>query len=57
MLEPEHSQEFDNLAEQALVDFRKLEVPFHLLCVISDELMTEPVILSSGFTYEKEVIL
>ena len=28
-----------------------------MLCRISDELMEEPVVLQSGFTYEKEQIL
>jgi hypothetical protein len=31
-----------------------MEVPDYLLCRITDELMDEPVILESGFTYEKE---
>ena len=34
-----------------------LEVPDYLLCRITDEIMEEPVILESGFTYEKEKIL
>lgn len=34
-----------------------LEVPDYLLCRINDEIMEEPVILESGFTYEKEKIL
>ena len=34
-----------------------LEVPDYLLCRISDELMEQPVILQSGFTYEKKEIL
>jgi hypothetical protein len=33
------------------------EIPEFLLCRITDELMNEPVILSSGFTYEKTAIL
>ena len=28
-------------------------IPDHLICRISDDLMEEPVILESGFTYEK----
>lgn len=36
---------------------RELEVPDYLLCRITDELMDEPVILESGFTYEKSEIL
>jgi hypothetical protein len=31
-----------------------MEVPDYLLCRITDELMDEPVVLESGFTYEKE---
>ena len=31
-----------------------MDVPDYLVCRITDELMDEPVILSSGFTYEKE---
>jgi hypothetical protein len=34
-----------------------MEVPDYLLCRITDELMDEPVILESGFTYEKEQII
>lgn len=34
-----------------------LEVPDYLVCRITDELMEEPVILESGFTYEKEHII
>jgi STIP1 family protein 1 len=32
-------------------------VPEYLLCRITDDLMEEPVILTSGFTYEKSAIL
>ena len=32
-------------------------MPDYLLCRITDELMDEPVILESGFTYEKTEIL
>mmetsp|Transcript_11282 Transcript_11282/g.18991 ORF Transcript_11282/g.18991 Transcript_11282/m.18991 type:complete len:99 (-) Transcript_11282:55-351(-) len=35
---------------------QKLNIPAHLLCPISDDLMEEPVQLSSGFTYEKATI-
>ena len=34
-----------------------LEVPDYLLCRITDELMDEPVVLESGFTYEKDQIV
>jgi hypothetical protein len=33
-----------------------LEIPDYLICRISDDLMTDPVMLTSGFTYEREVI-
>lgn len=32
-------------------------MPDYLLCRITDELMEEPVILDSGFTYEKSQII
>lgn len=32
-------------------------MPDYLLCRITDELMDEPVLLESGFTYEKAEIL
>ena len=35
----------------------ELEVPDYLLCRITDELMDEPVILQSGFTYERAEIM
>ena len=35
-------------------DLNTLDVPDFLLCRISDEMMTDPVIIESGFTYEKE---
>ena len=34
----------------------KFEIPKTLLCPINDDFMTEPVIISSGFTYEKDAI-
>lgn len=39
------------------INMRELDVPDYLLCRITDELMDEPVTLSSGFTYEKSQIL
>mmetsp|Transcript_10082 Transcript_10082/g.17004 ORF Transcript_10082/g.17004 Transcript_10082/m.17004 type:complete len:91 (-) Transcript_10082:184-456(-) len=33
-----------------------MDVPDYLLCRISDELMDEPVIIQSGFTFEKQEI-
>ena len=35
---------------------KHMEVPDYLLCRITDELMDEPVLLESGFTYEKQEI-
>jgi hypothetical protein len=35
-------------------NLNSLDVPDYLLCRISDEMMTDPVIIESGFTYEKE---
>ena len=37
--------------------FGDKEIPEFLLCRITDDLMEEPVIVSSGFTYEKKAIL
>jgi hypothetical protein len=33
------------------------DIPEYLLCRITDELMRDPVILSSGFSYERSAIL
>ena len=33
------------------------EIPEHLVCTISSELFTDPVTLSSGFTYDRPSIL
>ena len=38
------------------VKTKDLEVPDFLNCPISDELMEDPVILESGFTYERSSI-
>ena len=38
-------------------DARPLEVPDYLKCPITDELMDEPVVIQSGHTYEKEMIM
>jgi len=35
---------------------KHMEVPDYLICRITDELMDEPVLLESGFTYEKHEI-
>lgn len=43
--------------QQSQRNLKLLEVPDYLLCRISDELMENPVILESGFTYEKREIL
>jgi len=32
------------------------EIPDFLLCRITDDLMKDPVVLESGFTYEREAI-
>ena len=40
--------------EDGKQDLKNMDVPDYLVCRITDELMEEPVILSSGFTYEKE---
>ena len=36
---------------------KKLEIPQYLICPITDDLMEDPVVLQSGFTYEKSTIL
>lgn len=36
------------------IDINNMFVPDYLVCRITDELMQEPVVLTSGFTYEKE---
>ena len=33
------------------------EIPEEFLCRITDDLMSDPVILSSGFTYERDAIM
>ena len=38
------------------IQTKDLEVPDFLTCPISDELMEDPVILESGFTYERSSI-
>ena len=35
---------------------KRIDIPDYLICRISDDLMDEPVMLSSGFTYEKSMI-
>ena len=42
----------DNSEEQ-----KALEVPDFLKCPISDDLMDEPVVIQSGHTYEKAMII
>lgn len=46
-----------NRLEESKIDVENMMVPDHLVCRITDELMNEPVILTSGFTYEKQQIL
>lgn len=48
--------EVKQLLNSTIVNTRKNEVPSHLLCLFTEELMEEPVMLSSGFTYEKNQI-
>lgn len=43
--------------EKAAKEMKELEVPDYLVCSITDELMDEPVIIESGFTYEKSQIV
>lgn len=56
-----HNQRLYDKIEKELkamdVNDSELEVPDYLVCRITDELMNEPVTLTSGFTYEKEQIL
>ena len=33
------------------------EIPDFLICRISDDLMEDPVVIESGFTYERKAIL
>jgi STIP1 family protein 1 len=42
--------------EEKQKKLRNLDVPDYLLCRITDELMEEPVVLDSGFTYERAQI-
>ena len=46
-----------NIIENNKMKTRGLKIPEHLICPITDDLMEEPVIISSGFTYEKSEIL
>ena len=39
------------------VDLKTLFVPEHLLCVISGDIMHDPVTLESGSTYERSSII
>ena len=38
---------------ESAVDLKTLFVPEHLLCLISGDLMTDPVTLESGRTYDR----
>ena len=50
--------EFQKIIDQQSKQYtKKLEVPSYLICPITDDLMEEPVVLQSGFTYEKATIL
>ena len=39
------------------IDLKKLCVPDHMLCLISQDLMTDPVTIESGKTYERANIV
>ena len=41
------------LLNEAAVDLKTLFVPDHLLCLISGDLMKDPVTIESGCTYER----
>ena len=50
-------QEFQNIISNQSKEFnKKLEIPTYLICPIKDDFMEEPVVLESGFTYEKSDI-
>jgi hypothetical protein len=42
---------------ESYIQVTQEKVPEEFLCRITDDLMVDPVILSSGFTYEREAIL
>ena len=50
-------QGIKELLQAQIINTRRNEIPDYLLCCITDDLMDEPVMLSSGFTYEKAPIL
>ena len=59
----EHSSSYNLMKEEKKSaesrsdnNHNKQDIPDFLLCRITDELMEEPVILESGFTYEKKAI-
>jgi hypothetical protein len=54
-----NAQAADNLKrleEVVWKNKRKFDVPEAFLCRITDELFKDPVVLSSGFSYEREAI-
>ena len=50
------AQELFNIIDKNQIKTKGLKIPEHLICPITDDLMEEPVIISSGFTYEKSEI-
>ena len=49
-------EELNKLVDKGFVNTKKLDVPQYLICPITDDLMEEPVVLQSGFTYEKSAV-
>ena len=49
-------QELVKVVSKGETKTRGLSIPEHLICPITDDLMEEPVMISSGFTYEKSEI-
>ena len=57
----DHSTSYSSMKEEKKMpdnqhDINKKDIPDYLLCRITDDLMDDPVILESGFTYEKRAI-
>ena len=46
----------DKYNAEAVKDIKKLNVPDHLVCLISGEIMFDPVTIESGRTFEREFI-
>ena len=43
--------------KETILDLKKLFVPDHLLCVISGEILLDPVTITSGRTFDRGSIL